>query len=123
MNLDGLLRCEATGVGSATLLAGIVRLVGEAQGSKAPIQRLADRVSGIFVPVVVAIAALTFVATWWIAGDAIAGTGQCGRGARHRVSVCARTRDADGDHRRHRPRRAARRADPQRRRARKRRTA
>jgi Cu+-exporting ATPase len=72
VNLDGFLRCEATGVGEATLLAGIVRLVGEAQGSKAPIQRLADRVSGIFVPVVVAIAALTFGATWWLAADVTA---------------------------------------------------
>jgi P-type Cu+ transporter len=69
VNLDGFLRCDATGVGETTLLAGIVRLVGEAQGSKAPIQRLADRVSGIFVPVVVAIAALTFVAKWWFASD------------------------------------------------------
>jgi Cu+-exporting ATPase len=69
-NLDGRLRCEATGVGSATLLSGIVRLVSEAQGSKAPIQRLADRVSGIFVPVVVAIAVVTFVVTWIVAGDA-----------------------------------------------------
>ncbi|HEX6138080.1 MAG TPA: heavy metal translocating P-type ATPase [Casimicrobiaceae bacterium] len=72
VNLDGFLRCDATGVGSATLLAGIVRLVGEAQGSKAPIQRLADRVSGIFVPAVVAVAALAFVATWWLASDATA---------------------------------------------------
>ncbi|MGE5105643.1 MAG: heavy metal translocating P-type ATPase [Betaproteobacteria bacterium] len=72
VNLDGILRARATGVGSATLLAGIVRLVGEAQGSKAPIQRLADRVSGIFVPVVVAIAALTFLLTWWLAGNATA---------------------------------------------------
>ena len=70
LNQDGLLTCEATGVGSATLLAGIVRLVAEAQGSKAPIQRLADRVSGVFVPVVVAIALLTFFATWWLAGAA-----------------------------------------------------
>jgi Cu+-exporting ATPase len=69
-NLDGRLRCEATGVGSATLLSGIVRLVSEAQGSKAPIQRLADRVSGIFVPVVVAIAVVTFVVTWIVAGGA-----------------------------------------------------
>jgi Cu+-exporting ATPase len=73
VNLDGLLRCDATGVGRSTLLASIVRLVGEAQGSKAPIQRLADRVSGIFVPVVVVIALLTFVATWWIVGDPIVG--------------------------------------------------
>ena len=70
LNQDGLLTCEATGGGSGTLLAGIVRLVAEAQGSKAPIQRLADRVAGIFVPVVVAIAAVTFVATWWLAGNA-----------------------------------------------------
>ncbi len=70
LNQDGLLTCEATGVGSATLLAGIVRLVAEAQGSKAPIQRLADRVSGVFVPVVVVIATVAFVATWWIADDA-----------------------------------------------------
>ena len=69
LNQDGLVTCDATGVGSATLLAGIVRLVAEAQGSKAPIQRLADRVAGVFVPIVVAIAALTFVVTWWLAGD------------------------------------------------------
>jgi Cu+-exporting ATPase len=69
LNQDGLVTCEATGVGSATLLAGIVRLVAEAQGSKAPIQRLADRVAGVFVPIVVAIAALTFVVTWGLAGD------------------------------------------------------
>jgi Cu+-exporting ATPase len=70
LNQDGLLGCDATGVGGATLLAGIVRLVAEAQGSKAPIQRLADQVSGVFVPVVVAIAALTFVLTWWFAAGA-----------------------------------------------------
>jgi P-type Cu+ transporter len=69
VNLDGVLRCDATGVGDATLLAGIVRLVREAQGSKAPIQRLADRVSGVFVPVVVLIAVATFAATWWYGGD------------------------------------------------------
>lgn len=64
-NGQGALRCTATGVGEHTLLAGIIRLVGEAQGSKAPVQRLADRISGIFVPTVCAIALLTF-AGWWI---------------------------------------------------------
>ena len=70
INQEGLLTCEATGVGSTTLLAGIVRLVAEVQGSKAPIQRLADRAAGIFVPIVVAIAALTFALTWWVGGGA-----------------------------------------------------
>ena len=69
INGDGLLRCRATGVGSHTLLAGIIRLVEEAQGSKAPVQRLADKVSAIFVPVVVAIALLTFIGWWVLAGD------------------------------------------------------
>ena len=66
-NGQGMLRCRATGVGEHTLLAGIIRLVGEAQGSKAPVQRLADRISAIFVPVVCAIALLTF-AGWWVFG-------------------------------------------------------
>jgi Cu+-exporting ATPase len=66
LNQEGLLVVEATGIGDATLLAGIVRLVAEAQGSKAPIQRLADRVSGVFVPIVIAIALATFVFAWWL---------------------------------------------------------
>ena len=69
INGDGLLRCRATGVGSHTLLAGIIRLVEEAQGSKAPVQRLADKVAAIFVPVVTVIALLTFIAWWALAGD------------------------------------------------------
>jgi Cu+-exporting ATPase len=68
-NQQGSLRCRAARVGSETQLAEIARLVGEAQGSKAPIQRLADRVSAVFVPAVLAIAAVTF-AGWW------AGSGQ-----------------------------------------------
>jgi P-type Cu+ transporter len=68
-NQHGWLRCRATRVGEDTQLAEIVRLVGEAQGTKAPIQRLADRISGLFVPAVLVVALITFVA-WWIAGGA-----------------------------------------------------
>jgi Cu+-exporting ATPase len=68
-NLQGMLRIRATGVGAETQLAEIVRLVEQAQGSKAPIQRLADVVSGVFVPVVAAIALLTFALWLAIAGD------------------------------------------------------
>ena len=68
-NQNGSLRFRATRVGSQTQLAEIVRLVGEAQGTKAPIQRLADRISGFFVPVVTLIALATF-ALWWAIGGA-----------------------------------------------------
>ncbi len=68
-NGQGMLRCRATGVGEHTLLAGIIRLVAEAQGSKAPVQRLADQISAIFVPVVCAIALVTFGLWWWLGGD------------------------------------------------------
>ncbi|MDR1934551.1 MAG: heavy metal translocating P-type ATPase [Candidatus Accumulibacter sp.] len=68
-NHEGMLRCRATGVGEHTLLAGIIRRVAEAQGSKAPVQRLADRIAAIFVPIVCAIALLT-LAAWWFFGGA-----------------------------------------------------
>ncbi len=69
VNVDGVLLVRATRVGSDTALAQIVRLVAEAQGSKAPIQRLADRIAGVFVPIVILIAAATAVA-WFVAkGD------------------------------------------------------
>jgi Cu+-exporting ATPase len=67
INKQGLLKFEATRVGAETALAQIIRLVQEAQGSKAPIQRLADRVAGVFVPAVILIALVTF-AVWWAVG-------------------------------------------------------
>lgn len=66
LNKFGLLRFEATKVGKETALAQIIRLVEDAQGSKAPIQQLADKVSAMFVPAVIVIAALTFVAWYYI---------------------------------------------------------
>ena len=69
MNTSGSFRFQATKVGKETALSQIMRMVEEAQGSKAPIQRLADRISGVFVPAVIVVAALTF-ALWWAFGPA-----------------------------------------------------
>lgn len=67
INERGSFRMVAEAVGNDTMLARIIRRVREAQGSKAPVQKLADRVAGIFVPVVIAIALVTFLA-WWLFG-------------------------------------------------------
>ena len=67
LNQQGALEIEATAVGSDTALAQIVRLVGQAQASKPPIQKLADRVAGVFVPVVLAIGVAAWV-VWYVAG-------------------------------------------------------
>src|SRR2546425_8023503 len=68
INRTGAIRFRATAVGPDSVLAHIVRLMRDAQGSRAPIQQLADRVSAVFVPTVMAIAAVTFV-VWLIAAD------------------------------------------------------
>jgi copper-transporting P-type ATPase V len=73
VNTNGSLTVRATAVGMDTALAQIVRLVEQAQAGKAPVERLVDRVSAVFVPVVLALAALTFSAWWLLAGDAAAG--------------------------------------------------
>ncbi len=69
LNKQGMLRIQATRVGKETALAQIIRLVEEAQGSKAPIQRLADQVAGIFVPAVITIAFIAFLG-WLLIGGA-----------------------------------------------------
>src|SRR5574337_308022 len=66
-NKLGLLKFEATKVGRETALAQIIKLVEDAQGSKAPIQKLADQVSAIFVPIVIAIALVTFAGWYFFA--------------------------------------------------------
>ncbi|PYP81001.1 MAG: heavy metal translocating P-type ATPase [Gemmatimonadetes bacterium] len=68
INRTGALRYRATTLGADSVLAQIVKLMRDAQGSRAPIQNLADRISGVFVPVVVSIAIATFV-VWFVAGD------------------------------------------------------
>jgi len=68
LNKNGSFTFKATKVGKDTALAQIVKLVEEAQGSKAPIQHLADKISGIFVPIVILIALATFTVTFFVAG-------------------------------------------------------
>ena len=112
INASGRLVVRATRVGADTALARIARLVEEAQSGKADVQRLADRVSAIFVPIVLVLAAGTLAA--WLAHRShrhgrLHGRG---RGADHRLPVRPRARDADRVAGRHRTRRPARRADP-----------
>ncbi len=80
INQRGLLRMRAMKVGANTVLASIIRLVEQAQGSKAPIQRLADTISSIFVPVVLVIAILTFIG-WAVAGNSVLMQNAGGMGA------------------------------------------
>ena len=69
MNKTGSFTFQATGVGAETALAQIIRLVEEAQGSKAPIQRLADKVASVFVPAVFLVAFITFVIWYFLSAE------------------------------------------------------
>ncbi|WP_375481995.1 heavy metal translocating P-type ATPase [uncultured Mycobacterium sp.] len=73
INVDGVLTVRATAVGADTALAQIVRLVEQAQGGKAPVQRMADRVSSVFVPAVMGVAVVTFAGWALIAANPVAG--------------------------------------------------
>ena len=110
LNFDGALEYRATSIGSDSVLGQMMRLVEEAQSSRAPMQQLADRVSAVFVPVVLVLALATFF-IWIFAG------GGCRprfcrfcRRTRHRLSLRHGTRGSRRPHRRHRTRRATRRA-------------
>ncbi len=72
VNNDGMMQMRATRVGKETALAQIIRFVQDAQGSKAPIQALADRVASVFVPAVIVIAAVAFGIWIWATGDSVA---------------------------------------------------
>ena len=69
INQDGILYVKATKVGKDTFLAHIIELVEEAQGTKVPIQRLADKITSMFVPAILVLAVLTFSVWWMISGD------------------------------------------------------
>ncbi len=97
INQTGAFRFRATRVGEDTMLAQIIRLVEQAQGSKAPIQRLADVVASYFVPVVMSIAIATFV-VWFVAD--------------HRLPLRPRACDPVGDHGQHRQGRRTRHPHP-----------
>jgi Cu+-exporting ATPase len=70
INKTGYFKMRATRLGKDSVLAHIIKMVEEAQGSKAPVQRLADQVAGIFVPVVIGFASLSFI-VWWVWGDSL----------------------------------------------------
>jgi Cu+-exporting ATPase len=69
INQDGILYIKATKIGKDTFLSHIIKLVENAQGSKIPIQKLADKITGVFVPIVLVITVLTFIAWFYFSGD------------------------------------------------------
>ena len=113
LNQSGAFVMRADRIGRDTVLAQIVQMVAQAQRSRAPIQRLADQVSGWFVPLVIAVAALAFAA-WAIWGPEprlAYGLRRGGFGADHRLPMRAWPGDADVDHGRRRARRSGGRLD------------
>ena len=107
VNVSGRLVVRATKVGADTALAQIARMVAQAQSGKADVQRLADRVSGVFVPIVIGLSLLTLAGWLAVGGSAAAAFTAAVAVDDHRLPVRARAGDADGADGRHRPRRAA----------------
>ena len=108
VNASGRLVVRASRVGADTQLAQIARLVTQAQSGKARVQRLADRISAVFVPIVLGLSALTLLA-WLVTGASTdRRVHRGGRRADHRLPVRARPGHPDGVAGRHRPRRPAR---------------
>jgi Cu+-exporting ATPase len=70
LNKNGFLKMRATNLGKDSVLSQIVHLIEQAQGSKAPVQKMADKVSSIFVPIVISLASLSFI-FWWYLGDSL----------------------------------------------------
>lgn len=97
MNKTGFIRFKATRVGEDTTFSQIIRLVEEASSSKAPIAKIADKISGIFVPAVIAIAIIT-AAAWMLSGATFEFALSCAQRAGDLLSVCAGTGDAGGNH-------------------------
>ena len=110
VNGSGALEIRAAKVGADTLLARIVQMVAEAQRSRAPIQRVADAVSAVFVPAVIAVAVVTFGAWLGVRSQSCRRPAQRGGGVDHRLPVRPRPGHPDVDHGRHRARRRSRRA-------------
>ncbi len=71
INLTGFIKVRAVKLGADSVLSHIIQMVEQAQGSKAPVQRLADRIAGIFVPIVIGVAAVSFL-IWWLFGNSLA---------------------------------------------------
>ncbi len=104
INGEGLLRFSATRVGKETALAQIIRLVQEAQGSKAPIQALADKVAAVFVPAIIGIAFLVFFLWWGLTGEFVPAMIRLVAVLVIACPLCSGTGHPDGNYGRHRQR-------------------
>lgn len=97
MNQSGFLRCEATRVGEDTTLSQIIQMVSDAAATKAPIAKVADKVSGVFVPAVISIAVVTMI-VWLLVGESVGFALARGISVRDQLPVCIRSCDTGCHH-------------------------